>query len=73
MPMDEIIRGIERTDVENMPDVLKVVLDRYRELYPEWELLYFAVQRSAMDEQSIKLRQLIVEAERIMGITRSSD
>ena len=69
MPMDEIIRGIERTDLENMQDVVKAVMDRYRELYPEWEILYIAVERSAADQQSAKLRELIREAEKIMGVS----
>lgn len=71
MPMDEIIRGIERTDIENMPDVLKAVLERYRELYPEQEILYVAVEKAATDERSVKLRDLIAQAERIAGICRS--
>lgn len=70
MPMDEIIRGIERTDIENMPDVIKAVLDRYRELYPEWEILYIAVERTATDDRSVQLRELIIKAEQIAGILR---
>ena len=52
MPMDEIIRMIEQTDTENIQDVLHAVIKRYRELYPQWRILFMSADRNAGDEQS---------------------
>lgn len=40
MPMDEVIRAIEQTDAENIQDVMQAAMGRYRELYPEWKMLF---------------------------------
>ena len=63
MPMDEVIRAIEQTDVENMQDVMQATMKRYRELYPEWKILFLSAQTDASDERSKAILELIHEAE----------
>ncbi|MBE6948213.1 MAG: hypothetical protein E7454_08230 [Ruminococcaceae bacterium] len=63
MPMDEVIRGIEQTDIENMQDVIQAAIKRYRELYPEWKILFLSAQVDATDEKSKAILKLVNEAE----------
>ena len=66
MPMDEVIRAIEQADVENMQDLLKATMKRYRELYPKWKILYLSAKADATDEQSKAILELIYMAEERM-------
>ena len=59
MPMDEVIRAIEQTDVENMQDLLQATLKRYRELYPDWKILFLSAKPDATDEVSKAILELI--------------
>ena len=52
MPNDEVIRAIEQIDTENIQDVLHAAIKRYRELYPQWRILFMSADRNARDEQS---------------------
>ena len=63
MPMDEVIRAIERTDVENLQDVLQALLDRYRELYPQWRFLFLSADTKATDATSELMLEIIQQAE----------
>ena len=66
MPMDEVIRAIEQTDVENMQDVVQATMKRYRELYPEWKILFLSAPVDAADENSKAILELIRKAEDLM-------
>lgn len=63
MPMDEVIRGIEETDVENLQDVLQALMGRYRELYPRWRFLFLSADTNATDQVSKTILELIQQAE----------
>ena len=63
MPMDEVIRGIEQTNIENMQDVIQATMKRYRGLYPEWKILFLSAQVDATDEKSKAILKLVNEAE----------
>ena len=52
MPIDEVIRTIEKTDIENLQDILQALMGRYRELYPQWRILFVSAQADATDERS---------------------
>ena len=69
MPMDEVIRAIEQTDVENMQDLLQATMKRYRELYPEWRMLFLSVKADATDERSQAILELIRKAHELLGYT----
>lgn len=66
MPMDEVIRAIEQTDIENMQDLIQTAMKRYRELYPDWKILFLSAQSDASDERSKVILELIHEAEERM-------
>ena len=66
MPMDEVIRAIEQTDIENMQDVVQATVKRYRELYPEWKILFLSAPVDAADENSKAILELIRKAEDLM-------
>ena len=59
MPMDEVIRAIEQTDMENMQDVIHAAIGRYRELCPDWEIIFISANTKATDECSQELLKLI--------------
>ena len=65
MPMDEIIRAIERADTENMQDLLQATIKRYRELYPEWKILFLSARADATDEVSKAILDLVRTADKL--------
>lgn len=65
MPMDEVIRAIERADVEDIQDLLQATMKRYRELYPEWKILYLSAKADAEDAYSKAILDVIRMAEAI--------
>ena len=65
MPMDEVIRAIEQTDMENMQDVIQAAIGRYRELYPDWEIIFISANTKATDECSQELLKLIRKVDEI--------
>ena len=67
MPMDEVIRAIERTDVENMQDLLQATMKRYRELYPDWKILFLSAKPDATDEVSKAILELIRMADALVS------
>jgi len=67
MPMDEVIRAIERTDVENMQDLLQATMNRYRELYPDWKILFLSARPDATDEVSKAILELIRMADALVS------
>ena len=69
IPMDEVIRAIERTDVENMQDLIQAAMTRYRELYPDWRILFLSAKADATDERSRAILNLIREAHELLGYT----
>ena len=69
MTMDEVIRAIEQTDIENMQDLLQATMKRYRELYPEWKILFLSAKADATDERSQAILELIRKAHELLGYT----
>lgn len=63
MPMDEVIRAIEQTDSENIQDVMYAAMKRYRELYPEWKMVFLSAQMDANDARSKAILDWIRKAE----------
>lgn len=59
MPMDEVIRTIEQASTEEIQDLLQSVIGRYRELYPDWRILFVSVDQNATDELSRKVLKFI--------------
>ncbi len=52
MPMDEVIRAIEQCDAENIQDVMQAAMKRYKELYPNWRMLFLSADPNATDKHS---------------------
>ena len=65
MPMDEVIRAIEQTDAENMQDVMQAAMKRYRELYPDWKMVFLSAKCDAQDARSRGALELICKAEEL--------
>lgn len=59
MPMDEVICAIERADSENIQDLLDAVFRRYRELYPNWKMLFLSANQDNPDKNNQKMCMLI--------------
>ena len=73
MPMDEVIRAIEQTDAENMQDVMRAAIDRYRELYPDWKIIFVSADTNATDGRSRELLELISKADEIFTKNANSN
>lgn len=43
--MDEVYMKIEEAGVEEIDELLSAAIDRKRELFPEWEILYLALPK----------------------------
>ena len=68
MSMDEVIRAIEQTDAENIQDVMQAAMRRYRELYPQWEIMFISADTQATDTHSkLKLALISYVQERLLG------
>ena len=68
MPMDEVIRAIERADIENLQDVLHALMGRYQEVYPQWRFLFLSADTAAADDHSKLILEIIQKAhERILN------
>ena len=59
MPMDEVICAIEKADSENIQDLINAVFRRYQELFPKWEMVYFALEKEKMKEQREEVLQVL--------------
>lgn len=67
MPMDEVIRAIEKTDAENMQDVMQAAIGRYKELYPGRQTLFLPADSNAADAHSEAILELIRKAEELVS------
>ena len=63
MPMDEVIRAIERTEVEDLQDVLLALMEKYRKFYPQWRFLFLSADTNAADDKSKAILEIIRNAE----------
>lgn len=68
MPMDEVIRAIEKADKEDIQDILHTAMERYRKLYPEWKIQFISVDPNATDERSAKICNWLHVLEQIFEI-----
>ena len=73
MPMDEIVRGIEKTDIENMQDVIQVAIARYQELYSDWRIMFVPADANAQGQRSLELLELIRRADEILERTSEDE
>ena len=71
MQMDEVIRAIEQAGEDNIQDLLQAVMERYRELYPQWRMLFLSADPNNTDERNWEFLKLISAAEQIAGIGES--
>lgn len=62
MPMDEVIRAIERAEVEDLQDVLQALMAKYREFYPQWRFLFLSADTNAADAKSKAILKIIRKA-----------
>ena len=67
MPMDEVIRAIEAADLENIQDLLQTAVRRYKELYPQWRVVFFTVKSDELDDDEEKITDILKIAYRLGG------
>lgn len=67
MPMDEVIRGIERADAEDIQDIMRSAMDRYRELYPQWKMMFLSANPNAKDARNQVILDFINQAESMIS------
>ena len=67
MQFDEMLRAIEQTERENIQDLMQVIICRYRELYPDWRILFVSADTNAKDMRTKELLELIHKANDILS------
>ena len=67
MQMYEVIRTIEGAGEDNIQDLLQAVMGRYRQLYPQWRMLFISADPNNADERNQEFLELISRAEQIAG------
>ena len=60
--MDGIIEAIENLTREEIPCIVNAAIQKYREEYPDWQLLFVSVETNATDLTSMELKTLICKA-----------
>ena len=51
MQLDEMVRKIGAADSEMIDMILDAAMNRKRELYPEWEMVYLALPKNDPQER----------------------
>lgn len=59
MPMDELIRAIGQVDAENIQDLVNAFIGRYRELYPQWDIVFFSLEKGEEEARRQKVEQIL--------------
>lgn len=67
MSSDKVISAIERSSRTDIADIVTAAICRYREVYPEWQILFLSAETNATDQRSRELRELICRANEIIG------
>ena len=44
--MENLLDGIRKAKKEEIGELVKAALDRYRELYPDWEVITVAIEKN---------------------------
>ena len=63
--MEEMIQKIREADKMQIGTLVEEVMKRYRELYPEWEILYYSWEKAVDKNQQID--EVIACLERMKG------
>lgn len=58
------LRAIRKTKAKDIQDVLDMVRRRYQELYPDWEISFFSIQRESEAHRKEQLRRILEFAEK---------
>ena len=58
MLSDELIDRVDALAPGELMPVLDAVLERYKELFPEWEIIYAAIPKEASPERTAFLEGL---------------
>ena len=59
----ELLNEIKHVGKEEIQDVVQAVLERYRELYPEWDINVFSLEKSK--DKNEQLDRIIGLAEKL--------
>ena len=62
-----MLRAIERTEREDIQDLMQAIICRYRELYPDWRILFVSADTNAKDVRTTELLELIRKADGILS------
>ncbi len=56
--MDEILKKIEEADPGEIDELLSTAIERKRELFPDWEILYLAMAKKDTEKWKEILEQV---------------
>lgn len=59
----EILEAIGQADGAEISVLLEAVMDRYRKLFPDWEIFAFSIHAENSEERSAQLRRILELAE----------
>ena len=55
--LETILEDIKQADDYEIYEIVTAAMDRYREVYPEWEIMYLAVPKNNPEERKRILEQ----------------
>lgn len=59
MRKTSVLKYIRKMKAKDVQEVMNAVHDRYRELYPDWELYFFSLERCAGEERRRKFEEIM--------------
>ena len=51
--MQNLIQQIASADAEQIEHIISAALERYRDLFPDWEIMLFSLERKGSREEQI--------------------
>ena len=59
MEISEILQAIQEAGPEDMSDLVNTLSRRYRQLYPDWDILYIACPKNNPEEKRVILDYIV--------------
>ena len=57
----DLLTQIAATDADHIPEVVSVAMQRYRELFPDWDIFYCSIDKSRSRNEQLDLHISMLE------------
>ena len=52
----DILSNVAATDADHVSDVIQIAIQRYRELFPDWEICFFSFKKTVSRNELIDMQ-----------------